>query len=101
MVYPSLSHRDAFYSGSSVNVLRGDNIRLQDARIEYRWINAYKKNSSFKTIDVYVYVNNINYILWRHSDSDLDPDFSFYSTSSRTLTMPTSTTITFGLNVDL
>jgi hypothetical protein len=33
--YPTDSSRDQFYNQSSVNVEKGDNIRLQDARLAY------------------------------------------------------------------
>ncbi|HEY8898653.1 MAG TPA: SusC/RagA family TonB-linked outer membrane protein [Niastella sp.] len=72
--YPLDQNRDLFYRFSEVNVLRGDNIRLQDVRLDYNW-NSKKKKMPFSSLQVFVYANNLNLILWRKNKSNLDPDF--------------------------
>ena len=74
--YPLDANRDIFYQFSEVNVLRGDNIRLQDVRLDYNWNSKNrKKQMPFSSLQVFVYANNLNLILWRKNKSDLDPDF--------------------------
>lgn len=65
MAYPVDSRRDQFYAYSEVHVLRGDHIRLRDLRVQYQW----------KSAQLFLYANNLNVMLWRRNDSDLDPDF--------------------------
>lgn len=76
---PSLTYqldgaRDAFYQHAEINVLRGDNIRLQDARLQY----AFKKASNriLSNASVFLFASNLNIILWRKSDSFNDPDYA-------------------------
>jgi TonB-dependent starch-binding outer membrane protein SusC len=89
-IYPLNSNRDYFYQYSEINVLRGDNIRLQDVRLQYNWENRNQKRLAFKNLQVFVYANNLNVILWRKNKSNLDPDFvggtSFFVPESRTWT---------------
>lgn len=73
--YPLNSARDAFFQLSEVNVLRGDNVRLQDARLQYDWINKKAKNGSLQGLQFFLYANDLNIILWRKNKSGLDPDF--------------------------
>ncbi|OQP55889.1 hypothetical protein A4H97_20065 [Niastella yeongjuensis] len=94
--YPTNTNRDLFYKNSEINVLRGDNVRLQDVRLQYVWNENKKKHLPFKSLNVFVYVNNINVILWRKNDSDLDPDFvggAFFMT-------PTPVSWTGGININ-
>ncbi|MDP4264523.1 MAG: SusC/RagA family TonB-linked outer membrane protein [Bacteroidota bacterium] len=75
--FPNLlnSDRDNFYKFSEVNVLRGDNIRLNDVRLQYLLDNKIWKKMPFKCLQLFVYVNNLNLILWRKNKSAMDPDF--------------------------
>ncbi|OQP59914.1 hypothetical protein A3860_35985 [Niastella vici] len=79
MVYPANNNRDLFYANSEVNVKRGDNIRLQDVRLSYSWDNRTLKTIPVKNIQLYLYANNLNVIIWKKEKVNLDPD---YSTSS-------------------
>lgn len=76
MVYPVDSYRDDFYENAEVNVLRGDNIRLQDVRLQYDINKQVLKWLPFQNLQVFLYANNLNIILWRADRSKLDPDFS-------------------------
>jgi TonB-dependent starch-binding outer membrane protein SusC len=75
MIYPlSNSRRDDFYAGSSVNVLKGDHIRLQYIKVSYRINKAQWKKLPANNIEFYINVTNIG-ILWRANKEHLDPDF--------------------------
>jgi TonB-dependent starch-binding outer membrane protein SusC len=75
MVYPlSNSRRDDFYAGSSVNVLKGDNVRLDYLRLSYSLTQKRSSKINLSSIQVYAVVNNIG-ILWRANREDLDPDY--------------------------
>jgi len=72
--YPANQNRDKFYAQSEINVRRGDNIRLTDLRASYSW-NGVKKWLPIKGIQVYCYLNNLNWMIWKASDLKTDPDF--------------------------
>lgn len=95
--YPLNSLRDLFYEYSEVNVLRGDNIRLQDVRLEYAWNNKTKKLPVIKSFNVFLYANNLNAILWRKNKSNLDPDF----VGGSNFIAPTPRIWTIGANMNL
>lgn len=79
LLYPmpaELAGRDQFYNGSSINVLRGDNIRIQDLRVQYTYFNKGKNNIPIKGFQVYVYLNNLNVILWQKDKSQWDPNYT-------------------------
>jgi TonB-linked SusC/RagA family outer membrane protein len=71
--YPANPNRDRFYAQSEINVRRGDNIRLNDVRVSYSW-NAVQKWLPIKGVQVYCYLNNLNWMLWKASDVKADPD---------------------------
>jgi TonB-dependent starch-binding outer membrane protein SusC len=93
--YPIDANRDVFYRFSEIHVLRGDNIRLQDIRLDYNWGNAALRKLPFKSLQVFVYVNNLNVILWRKESSSLDPDF----TNGGDPTVPSPIAWTTGINL--
>lgn len=68
--------RDQFYRRSEALVEKGDHIRLQDIRIGYRLNQTTKKR--FSNAEFYLYANNLG-ILWKATDSGLDPDFGPFS----------------------
>jgi hypothetical protein len=73
--YPLNSSRDEFFQYAEVNVLRGDNVRLQDARLQYDWVNKKGKNNPLQGLQIFLYANDLNIIIWRKNKSGLDPDF--------------------------
>lgn len=75
--------RDLFYSMSSILVEKADHIRLQDLRLGYS-IEGQKANSLFKSVQVYVYANNIG-IIWRANRYNIDPDYANNILPSRSL----------------
>lgn len=91
MTYPSNSLRDDFYAYSEVNVKRGDNIRLQDIRLQYNWENNAKSKWPVRKAQVFLYANNLNVMLWRKDRSVKDPD-------NASALIPKKT-VTVGLNI--
>jgi len=72
-VYPLNTARDNFYRYSSVNVEKGDHIRLQDVQIEY-FMGDLIKSTLFKRLWVYGYANNLG-VVWKATKTNLDPDY--------------------------
>lgn len=72
-VYPANSNRDAFYSSSTVHVLRGDHIRLDYVNIGYSIQTAQWKRP-FRKLEVHAGVHSAG-ILWRANKAGLDPDY--------------------------
>jgi TonB-linked SusC/RagA family outer membrane protein len=91
--YPINQNRDFFYQQSEVNVERGDHIRLQDVRADYRIGKKEFKKIPFNSIAVFVYVSNLNILLWKANDAGIDPDFP------AAIKSPVS--IAFGMKLDL
>ncbi len=95
MIYPlQQSRRDEFFAGSSVNVLKGDNIRLQYIRASYEIGRQVWKKMPFRSIQVYSVVENLG-LLWKANDEGLDPD---YNVGNSTYLPPLR--ITAGLKLD-
>jgi hypothetical protein len=72
-IYPLDPTRDLFYGYSEVNVLRGDNIRLTDLRLQYSWpLNK----SAVKSLQLSVSANQLDIIIWKKDKSVYDPDIT-------------------------
>lgn len=71
--YPLNSNRDAFFSNSEVNVLRGDQIRIQYINLSYSLLNSHTR-LPFKTFQIYANVANLG-IIWRSNNYNIDPDY--------------------------
>ncbi len=75
LIYPiSNSDRDAFYSGSSTLVEKGDHIRFHDINVAYTFNNSGNTRKYFKQLQLYVYASNIG-IIWRANHVGMDPDY--------------------------
>ena len=74
-VYKTNTNRDAFYSGSSVLVEKGDHIRLQYLNLAYQINQNIWRNAPFKKLEVYANASNLG-ILWQASQSGIDPDYN-------------------------
>lgn len=99
MIYPmNTTDRDEFYKYSEVNVLKGDHIRLRDLRLQYHLDHELINRLSFKSIQLFMYLNNLNVMLWRANKSGLDPD---YIGGTNYFNSPPSKSWTFGLNLNL
>jgi TonB-linked SusC/RagA family outer membrane protein len=100
MVYPippEVSRRDEFYYGAEIHVKRADNIRLQGVRLAYDITGNSLSKLFVNNVQLFVYANNLNVILWKAHKHGLDPDY----TLSTIETGPTSKIWTFGLSVGL
>lgn len=75
MIYPTNTSRDSFYQNSQIMVEKGDNIRLQDIQLSYRFVQTKYKSLPFRSLEVYTYINNLG-ILWRANNLGIDPDIS-------------------------
>ena len=70
-IYPVDSQRDAFYSTSEINVLKGDHIRFQYINFSY----LFERNNKFPFGQIQLYINVANLgIIWRANKEKLDPD---------------------------
>jgi len=69
-IYPANSTADIIYDNSSINVLKGDNVRLQEINLSY----SFKKdNWKLKNVRIYGDIQNLG-ILWRANKLGYDPD---------------------------
>jgi TonB-dependent starch-binding outer membrane protein SusC len=85
--YPQFDYRDAFYDYASVNVLKGDNIRLQYINLGYDFtLNSKSKRSLFRKITLYGNVANAG-IIWRQNKERIDPDFPYGLAPSKQYTI--------------
>jgi TonB-linked SusC/RagA family outer membrane protein len=75
LTYPLNSDRDRFYTLSEINVLRGDNIRLSDLRLQYSY-PVKKAGSVIKSLQCSLAANRLNIIIWKKDKSDYDPDYT-------------------------
>ena len=79
MIYPNPANsfsRNAFYSYASIHVRRADNIRLQFINLSYQWDNKNLKRVPIQNVRVFLYINNLNIILWRATKSHYDPEYN-------------------------
>ncbi len=74
LIYPATASRDNFYSNAEVNVERGDHIRFRDLNASYTFNQKQSKHPLFKTINLYVYINNVC-MLWKANNAGLDPEY--------------------------
>jgi hypothetical protein len=91
--YPLDASRDRFFAYSEVNVLRGDNIRLDDLRLQYDW--KLKSGSMIKSLQLSVAANRLNIIIWKKDKSGYDPDY----TGASLFIAPTPAMWTGSLNI--
>lgn len=76
MIYPMQSGlRDNFYGASSVNVLKGDNIRLQYIKLAYDFRRGHNSRFPVRNLQVYTLVENLG-LIWKANKEGLDPDYN-------------------------
>jgi TonB-linked SusC/RagA family outer membrane protein len=93
MIYPAITNRDNFYTGSEVLVSKADHIRFQYISLNYTLDSKLKGNWGFKRIQIYCVINNIG-ILWRANKYGIDPDYP-------DATIPPSKSISLGVKATL
>ena len=100
MYYPvsvTAAQRNQFYQYAEIHVKRADNIRIQDIRFSYQWINKNSRRIPIKQAQFFFYPNNLNVIVWRAEKSPYDPDFA--GGSSDVIAAPRPKTLTIGINL--
>ena len=73
-IYSNDYNRDNLYLNSSVNVLKGDHIRLQYINLSYSPVLRVGNKKTFKGIELYANAANLG-IIWRANKEHLDPDY--------------------------
>ncbi|WP_029281374.1 SusC/RagA family TonB-linked outer membrane protein [Pedobacter sp. R20-19] len=73
-IYPASSARDAFYAGSTVNIMPGDHIRLDYVRLAYN-VNTTLWKFPFRNLEIYSGLQNAG-ILWKANRYGYDPDYT-------------------------
>lgn len=97
MPYPLNANRDNFYQYSEINVGRGDNVRLQDIHLQYDFDKRMFPRLPFERLQLFVYANNLNMIIWRADKQAYDPDFA--GGTGNVTTGPTPRSWTAGVNI--
>ncbi len=72
-IYPINGLSDSFYQNSEVNIIRGDNIRLDYVNLGYRF-DAGKWRFPFRTFDLFFNATSLG-IIWRANKDGIDPDY--------------------------
>lgn len=75
MDYPDMYMRDNFYQRADINVQRADHIRLNDIYVSYDY--ASLRAGTLKSIEFYLYANQLNFLLWKANKSGLDPEILY------------------------
>ncbi|SEN01448.1 TonB-linked outer membrane protein, SusC/RagA family [Mucilaginibacter gossypiicola] len=75
-IYPDDSERDQFYHYSAVNVAKADNVRIQDIYLSYD-VPLRSSSRIFKKLQVYLYANQLNVLIWKANKFGIDPDFIY------------------------
>lgn len=71
--YPVKSKREAFYQQADINVLKADNIKINDIRLSYSL--HFKQKEKGINLELYSYISNINFMVWKANKEGYDPDF--------------------------
>jgi TonB-linked SusC/RagA family outer membrane protein len=75
LLYPVDNDRETFYQYADINVEKGDQVRLNDARISYQLSSPALAELSLQRFQVFAYLSNLNILLWKANKAGLDPDF--------------------------
>ncbi|MCZ4243539.1 SusC/RagA family TonB-linked outer membrane protein [Pedobacter punctiformis] len=73
-VYPVNQPRDAFYLASTINAIKGDNIRLDYINLSYKF-NTASWHFPFRNLEAYAIVQNCA-LVWKASKENVDPDYA-------------------------
>lgn len=69
------SRRDEFYSNSEINVEKADHIRLDWIKFSYDFMQKERKLMPFRQMQVYLYLSDMNILLWKANKAGIDPEF--------------------------
>lgn len=70
--YPMDANRDSFYQASTINVLKGDHVRLE--YINLSWRNLWQLGSKKLNTRVFFNASNLG-LIWKSNKEGVDPDF--------------------------
>jgi hypothetical protein len=87
LIYPLVSDREAFYSGTEIHVEKADHIRLAYINLGYNLEREKMRWLPLKNMQLYLNFSNLG-IVWKATDTDFDPN---------TGGIPASATISFGI----
>jgi TonB-linked SusC/RagA family outer membrane protein len=73
-VYPTDPQRDQFYHYAEINVAKADNVKVQDVYLSYD-VPVHSNRLLFKKVQIYLYGNQLNLMLWKANKFGIDPDF--------------------------
>lgn len=82
--YPALASRDNFYRLSDATIEPADHIRIQDISLAY---SPAVKSKYIKAMRIQLFVNNLNWIVWKKSKNELDPLFADNTPIARSYTL--------------
>lgn len=74
MTYPANTRRDQFYSQSEVLVAKGNQIRIEDIRMNFSLNKRNWKKNPFEYIQLFTLVSNVG-LLWNANKKGVDPNF--------------------------
>lgn len=75
-MYPGDQLRDQFYRFAAVNVEKADNVKLEEIYLSYD-IRPAKPLFGMKSLQVYLFANQLNLILWKANKAGIDPDIIY------------------------
>lgn len=94
-IYPvSNPNRDVFYSYTEVNILKGDNIRLEFVRLGYDLNKSIASKLLLNNAQLFVSVNNLG-LLWAANKDKIDPKYDYGNSR-----YPNPKAVAFGLKLD-
>lgn len=73
-VYPVDGTRMSFYRGSSINVRKGDHLRLQYINLSYEFSNKAMMKAGWQQLQIYLNLQNLG-LLWCANPEGLDPEY--------------------------
>jgi len=82
--YPFSSDADALYTRASINVLKGDHLRLE--YVNFSWRKRLKQKRREMNIRLLANATNLG-ILWRANRQGIDPEFAYRLRPARTLSL--------------
>lgn len=89
--YPINSSRDVIFSDAEVNVISGNQIRLQYLNLGYDFLrNKHKKHIS--DLNIFLNISDIG-IIWRANKAGIDPDDLTYINQNPTFSLGLKTNL--------
>ena len=85
-VYPVNSARDGFFQFSEINVLKGDNVRIQYINLLYTLDKKSYGRLPVDNLSFYINMANLGFV-WKANKAGLDPDYPATIYPSKTLSV--------------